>query len=348
MVENKIDDTRRNCTRCHRRFSTNSFYKTYSELQTDNGYMPICKKCLYNLFLQFLKKYEGDTKKAWKRLCMLFDIYYSDNLFNSCDSDNLETIIGNYMKRLNMNQYKNKTFEDTMAEGFIFDSSDVQKKIYIQNTHAPLLKKPTKKTTFELAKEPKKVANETIKEIIIEKQPEGKLTVKDFLPVEEPVEEIRKKDIKRWGEGFELEDYKTLNDHYEHLINANPNFDSNQEIFIKDLCYFNMLKRRAIVTGNVDEAKKAAETYQKTFREAGLKTVEDTTNAEDFSMAVNVKTIEQYTPAEYYRDKKLYKDFDGIGEYFERFVLRPLRNLQHGSSDRDYEYYVKEESEYDG
>ena len=41
----------------------------------------------------------------------------------------------------------------------------------------------------------------------------------------------------------------------------------------------------------------------------------------------------------------LYKDFDGIGEYFKRFVLRPLKNLQLGTTDRDKEFFVSDEEE---
>ena len=36
--------------------------------------------------------------------------------------------------------------------------------------------------------------------------------------------------------------------------------------------------------------------------------------------------------------KTLYKDFDGIGDYFKRYVLRPLRNLQLGTTERDKEF----------
>ena len=34
--------------------------------------------------------------------------------------------------------------------------------------------------------------------------------------------------------------------------------------------------------------------------------------------------------------------FDGIGEYFSRFVLRPLKNLVLGTTERDKEYCVKD------
>ena len=61
-------------------------------------------------------------------------------------------------------------------------------------------------------------------------------------------------------------------------------------------------------------------------------------------MGVTLATIAQYTPEEYYKDKKLYKDFDGLGDYFDRFVKRPLKNLMTGSIERDSEYCVKEKS----
>ena len=56
-----------------------------------------------------------------------------------------------------------------------------------------------------------------------------------------------------------------------------------------------------------------------------------------------MERISQYTPEEYYKDKKLYKDFDGIGSYFERFVRRPIINLQFNRNERDYEFCVKDE-----
>ena len=69
---------------------------------------------------------------------------------------------------------------------------------------------------------------------------------------------------------------------------------------------------------------------------------------EDVSFGVTIETIERYTPAEYYKDQSLFSDFDKLKEYVERFMLRPLRNLMHGSKDRDYEFYIKEEDDIDG
>lgn len=151
--------------------------------------------------------------------------------------------------------------------------------------------------------------------------------------------------VKRWGNGFSNDDLQLLEEHYQMLKEQNPNCDSNQEIFIKDLCFINMMKINSIRIGDVDKATKSTTEYRNTFKQAGLKTVQDDNKNADDCWGLWCMQVAQFTPEEYYKDKKLYQDFDKIGEYFERFVLRPLRNLQHGTKDRDPEYCVKDEND---
>lgn len=148
--------------------------------------------------------------------------------------------------------------------------------------------------------------------------------------------------VDRWGLGLAEVDYKNLDEHYKMLRKNNPNCDNNQEIFIKSLCTINMLMSRAIKDGDSDKYVKLAEQYSKTFTKAGLKTIQETDNSADEGLGVTLATISQYTPEEYYKNKELYKDFDGLGDYFKRFLLRPLKNLMLGTNERDTEYYVKE------
>lgn len=151
--------------------------------------------------------------------------------------------------------------------------------------------------------------------------------------------------IDRWGIGFSEADYKLLDDHYKMLKKYNPNCDNNQEIFIKDLCYTKLLQMKAMRgEGKSDDFDKYTRLYRDTFKQAGLKTIQETDNSADESLGVTLATISQYTPEEYYKDKQLYKDYDGLGEYFERFVKRPLKNLMLGTNERDRKYRVKEKS----
>lgn len=295
MPKKNVSQSAYVCCQCNKSFdSLTQFYKAYSSLYAGTGYLPICKDCFAKLFNSYLEKYK-DPQKAMKRICMAFDLYYNDSLFDTCN-DGTKALIGNYIKRLNMVQYKHKTFTTTLDEGFDFYN--------INNTS-------------------KKNKNS-------EESERG----------EAEAEKIDPKDIEKWGCGFQKVDYDILNSHYKFLKKANPNCDSNQEIFITDLCYTKMQQMKAVREGHVDDYNKLTDSYRKTFQQAGLKTIRDESNNADDCWGVFAALVSQYTPEEYYKDKNLYEDNDNIGIEYERHVLRPLRNLEYNSQDRDYEYFV--------
>lgn len=148
--------------------------------------------------------------------------------------------------------------------------------------------------------------------------------------------------IDRWGIGFQEIDYKNMDEHYRMLKRNNPNADNNQEIFIKTLCNLYMLEVRALQKGDSKEYTSLADQYAKTFKQAGLKTVEEKDSSNDEVIGVTLATISQFTPEEFYKDKQLYSDWDLIGEYYERHVCRPMQNIMTGSDIRDKEFFVPE------
>jgi nitric oxide synthase oxygenase domain/subunit len=87
------------------------------------------------------------------------------------------------------------------------------------------------------------------------------------------------------------------------------------------------------------------EQYSKTFKQAGLKTIEEKDSSNDEVFGVTLATISQYTPEEYYQNKQLYEDYDEIGDYINRHMTRPLKNLQYDSADRDFEFFVPDNEE---
>lgn len=310
-----------NCCQCGETYdSEKDFFKSASILYGGRGKTIICKECMVNIFDAFTKRY-GDVRKAFKRLCMAYDIYYSDSLFDKCMLDG-NFSIAKYMSKMNMINFKNRTFEDSLNEGFEFDG------------------KPASEVEAEIRSKIEKEIREEIKSEFEQKY-------RNSQPATEPKpeEEADPRDIERWGAGLTNDDYATLNSHYNFLKKANPSIDSAQEIFIKDLCVFKMMQSRGIRESDTDTIIKMSEQYRKTFDKAGLKTVRDSSEAESFEFGAAIEMIEKYTPAEYYKNKQLYRDMDGLQSYFERFVLRPLRNLQHGTTDRDKEFYVKDEDE---
>ena len=110
-----------------------------------------------------------------------------------------------------------------------------------------------------------------------------------------------------------------------------------------DLCQIKLQQSRAMMSGRIDDYIKLTESYRKTFSQAGLKTTQDSSASNDETWGEWMGIISKYTPEEYYKDKDLYSNFGNIEDYFNRFLLRPLRNLQYGTNERDKEYFVSEE-----
>lgn len=164
-------------------------------------------------------------------------------------------------------------------------------------------------------------------------------------------DEIKTKDVSvtgtaidRWGAGLTEWDYTTLEEHYKMLKKNNPNCDNNQEIFIKSLCNLNWLQIKILRQENCDTTKYAAlvKQYADTFKQTGLKTVEEKDNSNNETVGVTLATISQFTPEEFYKDKELFSDNDNIGDYYDRHICRPMKNLMFDGDVRDKEFFVSD------
>lgn len=273
------------CCRCGKVFGDYRFFKVNCGVYSNIGYIPFCKDCIVELFEKYKNEYQ-DELKAMQRVCMICDLYYDADLFVAVKGNRTSSTIGEYMKRINLQQYKGLDYDSTIANA-----------------------------------------------------------LKHAAKTENSSEDVDQRIVEKWGYGLEPTDYNVLEDHYKQIKAANPKCDSNQEIFIMDLCYTKMQQMRALRDGNASDYTKMTDSYRKTFDQAGLKTIDESATNTDDSWGVWQARIAQYTPEEYYKNKKLYKDFDGIGDYMERFILRPLRNLMFGTQDRDPEFCVHDDTE---
>lgn len=284
------------CTSCGKHCKNlNEFPSSQSELHAGwNYHLPVCKSCVDKLYIHYVDSYNGDEKKAVKRICELFDIYYNDSLFDASNKiGRANSRISNYISKWNLFQYKHKTYDLTLDEE--------RDKIIINHQEFT----------------EKKSAGET---------------------------DLKKVSIERWGYGvFSVDDYAILEEHYKMLKKNNPNADNNQEIFIKSLCHINLLMMKALKEKDLDGYTKANAEYGKTFKLAGLKTIEERDSSNTDTVGVTLAVISQFTPEEFYKDKALYSDYDELGEYYDRHIRRPMQNLITGSDIRDHEFKVPDE-----
>ena len=116
------------CFYCGKEYVDTNFYNSNSEFYSNIGKIPYCKQCIEKFYQQYYEKYTNEgcltpEKKAVQRLCMIFDIYYKDNVFTSSmnkikESNMNISPMGQYMKTIQLQQYnRNKeSYENTIYE----------------------------------------------------------------------------------------------------------------------------------------------------------------------------------------------------------------------------------------
>ena len=116
------------CFYCGNEYVETNYYKSNSIFYSNIGKIPYCKQCIERFYQSFYEKYTNEgclnpEKKAVKRLCMIFDIYYKEDAYNAA-IDNAKkremniSPMGAYMKMIQLSQYnRNKeTYEDTITQ----------------------------------------------------------------------------------------------------------------------------------------------------------------------------------------------------------------------------------------
>ena len=112
------------CFNCRKEYVETNYYNTFSKFYT--GKLPYCKQCVEKFYQEYYNKYINEgcltpERNAVKRLCMAFDIYYSNDVFNSAMNgvkkrDINISPMGAYMKMIQLSQYKGKSYDNTIAD----------------------------------------------------------------------------------------------------------------------------------------------------------------------------------------------------------------------------------------
>lgn len=129
------------CFYCGKEYVDTNYYKSNSIFYSNIGKMPYCKQCIEKFYQYFYEKYTNEgcltpEKKAVKRLCMIFDIYYKEDAYNAAVNNAKKremniSPMGAYMKMIQLSQYKGKSYDTT-----IFDE---EKEDFVANVPASVL-----------------------------------------------------------------------------------------------------------------------------------------------------------------------------------------------------------------
>lgn len=128
--ETKETKEKYKCLHCGKSYVDTNYYGSNSIFFGNDGKLPYCKQCIERLYQYYSRKYANDgypypERKAIKRLCMAFDVFYKEDVFNSAirnyrESDaNVSTSpMSQYMRLIQLTQYnRNKeTYENTLEK----------------------------------------------------------------------------------------------------------------------------------------------------------------------------------------------------------------------------------------
>lgn len=134
----KVKKEKHQCVYCGKSYVDTSFYASNSILYNRTGRLPYCKQCIEKLYQYYTNKYIDEEypfpeRKAVKRLCMIFDVYYKEDVFDSAvknykESDINTSIMSQYMRLIQLIQYnrRKETYDNTlMNEELREPSTDV-------------------------------------------------------------------------------------------------------------------------------------------------------------------------------------------------------------------------------
>lgn len=115
------------CLKCGEKIEVRNLYSSKSPFYTTYMKIPLCKDCIDDMYQEYYKKYKGEgytnpERKAIERLCMVFDVYYDDSIFDSAYKSWEESpdtpLVSYYMRTTRLIAYQKKTYDDTLREKY--------------------------------------------------------------------------------------------------------------------------------------------------------------------------------------------------------------------------------------
>ena len=269
------------CLSCNYDLVETEYPKSASVLNKQRGRLPYCKGCCAEFYDRILVDLQDEMKALYK-FCMQLDIYFDKDLANTLVGKSSNNNLGlRYINKMGLVQYRNKTFSDTKSFVNVFPISE------------------------EELEELMYINAEKSKEEIKKKQ-------KDLI-----TEEM----IKRWGTGYEPDEYLFLEERFQTMLNSYENSNPASIWDYQEMCinYLELRKNR----GNPTAQKNYQEMIDKLQKGCKMK-ISQLDNSEDETASFGrfIDRIELYEPCE----KKLpfFDDIDGIRKYIKKWFVLPF------------------------
>lgn len=268
------------CTSCGNEKSlVRDFYSSSSSLYKTIRRLPMCKTCIDELYNSLVEKLKDD-KLAAKRLFVMVDVYYDEDLYNSCIEKSIKEDInwlGEYMRLKANAKYKDKSSLNNIGQYEIVENIEIKDEEDMENNKN---------------KSSNKVSN---------------------------------KMIKKWGSGFEYDDYIFLEERYKDMQNAygDKNVSSNWDYQEIALNYLQIKKlREKGDEKSINAAAKLMSENSKLMKDCEMKAIQQKSSDTDYYSNL-IERIEYTRPI--LEPSDFFKDVDRCEYYYNRFIKQPLQ-----------------------
>lgn len=140
-----------------------------------------------------------------------------------------------------------------------------------------------------------------------------------------------------WGK-FSIDDYIFLENFYGEYKNNFPTDTPAQVNIYKNLAKIHLQAEKELEKNNIKGYKDLIELSSKMHTDGNIKPIQATGMNDDKGLSTYgmwIKTIENEEPCEYFENKPIYEDFDQLKKYFEKWFIRPFKNIFNISKDFD-------------
>jgi len=159
-----------------------------------------------------------------------------------------------------------------------------------------------------------------------------------FLPPNNPLDNSEESYVleQYWGNNLNFEDYQFLESELSDWKKTHRCDTKAEETLLKEICHktLEIRKKREETKGSSPATLvKELQELMKTASVDPSKTSLANSGKSQDTFSSFIKIIEENEPADYYKDKALFRDFDNIDFYFKKYVTRPLKNFITQSRD---------------
>lgn len=277
---------KKTCTCCGKSKASNvGFYLSHSNLyRANDGRMAICKDCLFERYKELLLKYEDDEIKAIYHLCMNLDVYFNKELVES--------------------SFKQEG-RSNKPESLL--------KVYLTKINSLMQYKGMNSIGSDFV-----ALEECIVEEINDKQEEKE--------IEEDIDydnmKIPTHIKKRWGSGYNNEEYIFLEDNYAEFYDAYSHETPAERMLLVNISKSLLEAERSRKAGKTKEYENMMKLVSSMLTDANIKPSQKKTKGDEIGecFGVFIENIEKNEPIG--EEIEEFEDVDNIGKLIDRQFVK--------------------------